>query len=65
MYILYWIYHMCDHGDLKSNGFKSSDERMDDQKHIRICYQIKDTEAAIAHTTLSVPLLYMLLAIFG
>ena len=44
-------------GIIPSAGI-SSDERMDDQKHIRMDFQIKTTEASIAHTALSVPLLY-------
>ena len=44
-------------GIIPSAGI-SSDERMDDQKHIRMDCQIKTTKASIAHTALSVPLLY-------
>ena len=51
-------------GIIPSAGI-SSDERMDDQKHIRMDCQIKTTKASIAHTALSVPLLYRFLIDFG
>ena len=58
------INHLQSLGIIPS-AWKSSHERRDDQKHVRMDCQIKTTKASIAHTALSVPLLYRFLMDFG
>ena len=58
------INHLQSPGIIPS-AWKSSHERRDDQKHIRMDCQIENATASIAHTALSVPLLYRFLIDFG
>ena len=58
------INHLQSLGIIPS-AWKSSHERRDDQKHVRMDCQIENATASTAHTALSVPLLYRFLMIFG
>ena len=57
------INHLQSLGIIPS-AWKSSHERRDDQKHVRMDCQIENATASVAHAALSVPLLYRYLMIF-
>ena len=58
------INHLQSLGIIPS-AWKSSHERRDDQKHVRMDCQIENATASTAHTALSVLLLYRFLMDFG